>query len=267
MLPLEGLTSSLNRLVDDNSVDSDFELPSTTSDSSNATDTSDTIYDIFEYIFENIDGLYRLGNLIDRPRLANRYLSSTQPIADLGYQYEHQHVIEKIDLWQREQEMSFLEEQDEELPARAGNPQEEETATPEIIANRQSARGTEDQPQSFLSCRIAIANMKRRKQLMYWDIHPYQIDADIPKKIDEVTSAIDALAFSTVARSQIIFDPQKLGRNETAPTMYTASLPENDASIRVPDLPELDNASDSFECPYCHMTLPVEQMKVRSNWK
>ncbi|KAI3337090.1 hypothetical protein HD806DRAFT_26742 [Xylariaceae sp. AK1471] len=293
--PPESLAESLDLLADhDCDVDGISEARSDISDDSSTHDRSDLTSSILKSIFENIEELYRLSSLIRRPRLTNRYLHSTQASVDSAHQQEYQHVRQKLLLWQRQQADENLQDQDMAVVSETVHPPEEETATTELIAKRQSAEETHDSLEVILSWRMAVANMKRRKQFRYWDVHPYRTDPEASRPIIHSSQAEQiirpstplvehkeaedadkrsntlpstAFTFSTVARSDIVLDKPNLSTIEIMRTVYAPSVVGNYRTVRVPDIPQVNALESSLECPYCHMILAAEEMKVRLNWK
>lgn len=262
--PLESLAQSLSVLTIESNHHEDLETRSHISDNSDNYDASISTSEIVECIFENIEELYRLNSLIRRPRLTGRYLHSTQSNITHASQEEIQHIREKFLSWQGEKQIELIEEESEEI------------ATPELIAKRAYDEDMNKPLELVLSRRLAVANMKRRRQLRYWEVHPYQIDCEplpanphtTPSIIRETTGPLSTVfTFSSVARSAIVSNQMKLDKDEDMRTIYASTSAGNSAPLRVPDLPVPDDSKSSFECPYCHMSLSMDEMKDRKNWK
>ncbi|KAJ3578723.1 hypothetical protein NPX13_g1842 [Xylaria arbuscula] len=242
----------------------DRQTQSYTSDNSESFDGSIDPSGMVECIFENIEELYRLNSLVRRPRLTGRYLHSTRSNISHASQEEIQHIREKFLSWQKGRREQLIEEESEEI------------ATPELIAKRKHVEESDKPLELVLSRRLAVANMKRRSQLRYWEVHPYQIDSEpTPATLHAGSSSIrdstgplsTVFTFSSVARSAIIVDEFKHNKDEDIRTIYASSLAGNSESLRVPDLPAQDESKTSLECPYCHMSLALNEMKDRNNWK
>ncbi|KAI1757847.1 hypothetical protein F4782DRAFT_480238 [Xylaria castorea] len=146
---------------------------------------------------------------------------------------------------------------------------QEKTVTPEVIANRQSAEETSNPQERVLPHRLAVSNTQRRRQLRYWDAHPYQIDTEAlnPVDMELIKSAPKVVTFSTVAGSAVFPHQAIQDRNKITQTLYEPTLMGKHATLRTPDPPKLNGSESSFECPYCHMKLDVEEMSVRAKWK
>lgn len=240
------------------------------------------------YVSDAINELYRLGTLVRRPHLSGRYLHSTGVSAKFMHstQHDYQHVRQKLLLWQRQQ----VDANGAGLPA-GESPEDDHAITPEDMGRRDSIEEETESSELVLSRRVANANVKRRLQLRYWEAHPYrpeQGSEETPKvaskpviatsaqtntirsvKEIDTTSTIapsTVRTFSTVAMSAVL--PRTLTRPDTTRTVYAPSvIGEHAPSIRVPDLPAVQDSSGLFECPFCHMMLNESAMRFRLNWK
>ncbi len=202
------LAKSLDILVDEYNNDGDSETRSEVSDDSSTEDESSIVSRIIKCIFESIEELYRVSSLIRRPRLTGRYLRSTLPSLDLTCEQEYERVRQKLLLWQEQQKDKTLQDQARHTASQIVRAFKEETATPEFSANRQSREEISNQQEVVLSRRLAASNIKRRRQLGYWDAYPYQGDPETLNPVDmKLTKpASTAFTFSTVARSAIFPD-------------------------------------------------------------
>ncbi|KAI0976564.1 hypothetical protein F4678DRAFT_413764 [Xylaria arbuscula] len=211
-LPPEVLGGSFEFLAIESDTDDDSETRSHMSDNSGHEDDS-------RIGFELLEGRYLYSA---------QYIA--QPIAGQSYQEDFQHIRQKFLLWQKESYDEMIQEAATEAPKGTQSIKEEaeEIATPELTAR-------ESTEEMVLSHRLAVANMKRRKQFRYWDAHPYRIEPEQPQAVNV----------------------------EPPPA---ANSVENSSSARVPDLPLPDDSKSLIECPYCHMTLSVDEMKSRVNW-
>ncbi|KAI3342035.1 hypothetical protein F4824DRAFT_271959 [Ustulina deusta] len=259
------LAKSLDFLADEYNNDGGSETRSEVSDDSSTEDESSIVSRIIKCIFESIEELYRVSSLIRRRRLTGRYLRSTLSILDPTCDQEYEHVRQKVLLWQKQQKDETLQDQAIDTASQLVH-FEEETATPEFLANRQSREKISNPQEFVLLRRLAASNIKRRRQLGYWDAYPYQGDSETVD-MKSTKPASTAFTFSTVARSAIFPDQLNLNRNGIPQTLYAPTLVGKHATLRVPDRPTLDGSASSFECPYCHTKLIVEEMDVRENWK
>ncbi|KAI0460434.1 hypothetical protein F5B21DRAFT_510700 [Xylaria acuta] len=262
------LAESLDLLADEYNNDGGSDTRSDVSDDSNTEDESNIVSRIIKCIFESIGELYRVSSLIRRPRLTGRYLRSTLPIVDPTCQQDYEHIRQKFVLWKKQQKDETSQDQAIETASQMVH-SFEETATPEVIANRQSTEEIGNPQERILSRRLAVSNIKRRRQLGYWAAHPYQIDAEVLNPVDTKPTkpASTVVSFSTVAMSAVFPHQTIQDRNKIIQTLYAPTLVGKHTTLRIPDPPKLDGSESSFECPYCHMTLGFEEMSIRENWK
>ncbi|KAI8627280.1 hypothetical protein F5Y19DRAFT_443795 [Xylariaceae sp. FL1651] len=242
-------------------------------------------------VFQNVDELYRLQPLLRKPRLRDKYLHSTRTYDNLpGYQQDYQHVRQKLESWAKDRAAhSNKEEGDESDVSRQilNKPENDPSISMEDLLQRQRLEDDSSQIKNILCRRLAAANSKRRKQLRYWEAHPYREEADddrrsildaakqthpdlpvhnAPKSVNAPTTAH---TFSTAPRSAIIPTTTKYGDNEVARTTYEPSLVGGSSrfKIRIPDVPLVANGQKILTCPFCYTTLEAEAMKNRDNWK
>ncbi|RYC64751.1 hypothetical protein CHU98_g1441 [Xylaria longipes] len=242
LLPPASLAESLDLLEDEYNNSSSSEVQSDISDSSSAGDEPDLASSILKCIFESIKELYRFNSLIRRPRLTGRYLHSTQPILDSTYQQEYQYVRQKFLLWQKEQEDETLRDRDKKTASKVVSPPEEETADSEYMRNNQSTEETHIPPESVLARRLAISNITRRRQLGYRDAHPHQTNSEALHPVGIRSETLPSRALS-----------------QAMPVVKYAAL-------RILALPKPAGSESSFQCPYCHEELAIEEMNVQANW-
>ncbi|KAI8947429.1 hypothetical protein F4801DRAFT_592596 [Xylaria longipes] len=242
LLPPASLAESLDLLEDEYNNSSSSEVQSDISDSSSAGDEPDLASSILKCIFESIKELYRFNSLIRRPRLTGRYLHSTQPILDSTYQQEYQYVRQKFLLWQKEQEDETLRDRDKKTASKVVSPPEEETADSEYMRNNQSTEETHIPPESVLARRLAISNITRRRQLGYRDAHLHQTNSEALHPVGIRSETLPSRALS-----------------QAMPVVKYAAL-------RILALPKPAGSESSFQCPYCHEELAVEEMNVQANW-
>ncbi|KAF2107478.1 hypothetical protein BDV96DRAFT_653819 [Lophiotrema nucula] len=246
---------------------------------------------IARHINEDIDSLFQISVLISRPGFVRRYIHSTQesewdPRVMHFLEFDVSHVEAKILDWGRIQDSG----------------EDEHTATPEIIDSRSTLHGFSDTLKE-LALRLARANTKRREQLLYWVKHPDS--SSIPTKASKSSNTAEAISPSVDAKPESNSNnpsnegevtplaPVKVksegGRSITTTqtfstafvtdlfgtqtvagperTIYAESTVGNKRSNRVPDVPPGAKNDETFECPYCHLTLQSKQMEDRTEWK
>jgi hypothetical protein len=241
---------------------------------------------VLKRMADDIQTLYQLSLLVNRPGFHQRYIHSTGDhdhdprVAHYAF-FDLRHVEEKLLQWKMVETKIANEE---EPPAPVS-----ESAPDPIFATG----GCEH----FLVKRLAVANIKRREQLMYWSRHP---DAppevpDLavanlksaapaaeppvvatappqqgPRAIPEDTKSIVAKTvmtnqtFSTVARTDFLDAQTESGPQRT---IYAETTVGNMNSNRVPSLPKAAQLSPTFECPYCHIKVRYSAVESRQNWK
>ncbi|KAK7990062.1 hypothetical protein PG989_010377 [Apiospora arundinis] len=267
-----GAVSTSNTIKQDNDSDS-----SSYSDDS----TSPSLIRDLKRVFENVAELYRLQDLFRLPRMKGKYLHSSQAQPDLPYyQQDYQHVRKKLEDWNSnaapvsdDQEDS---ENDESSPCFI-EPPDESVLSPESLVERQQAEERSEELTDKLCRRLAIANSKRRKQLRYWQSHPYQTaqqgttddvqQNNLAKRVNamsitkEPASDHDAPnsekmpttvhSFSTAPRSAIMITERSQHRDDMARTTYQPSVVGADirTTIRVPDIPRI-TAEKQFATRY-----------------
>jgi hypothetical protein len=241
---------------------------------------------VLKRMADDIDSLYQLSLLVNRPGFNRRYIHSTgnhdhdPRVAHYAF-FDLRHVEQKLLQWKNAHTKIANEE---ELRAPVI-----ESASDPIFATR----GCE----YFLTERLAVANTKRREQLMYWsrhpDIPPPAPDlavADLksaapageapvvvtaapqrdPQAIPEDTKSIVAKTvmtkqtFTTVARTDVLDAQTESGPQRT---IYAETTVGNMHSNRVPALPKAAELNLTFECPYCRITIRSGAVKSRQNWK
>ncbi|KAK8139995.1 hypothetical protein PG984_000061 [Apiospora sp. TS-2023a] len=274
------------------------------SDTSNSSDSSSTpgLITYLKRTFENIGELYRLQSLLRKPRLKGKYLHSGQTHPDLpGYQQDYQHVRQKLDDWRRNLDPPPDEEErpdNEVLPVPISETDEAPGISPDILLQRQQSEKLSEEVTDILCRRLAAANRGRRKQLKYWQSHPYQQPQDKPVEAigqsrrakivaakglvgtpKQATTNSDAPtsskvpttvhSFSTAPRSAIMLDEDDQIGEAIARTTYKPSIigTVTRTTIRVPDIPQIAENSETASCPYCLAPLNSEILSSRENWK
>ena len=138
----------------------------------------------------------------------------------------------------------------------------------------------------FLVYRLGLANTRRRQQIRYWKEHHEVPSRDyLPSSRIENSEPIShfdirkgrlpELSLSTPSRASDqsltpiagsdLQDDTSL--SEGRDTGYAPSLPEQDRSFRIPDVPKVPAYQASFECSYCHAQLDTVTMAQRGVWK
>lgn len=280
--------------------ESDSESDISTSSDGDAEPPLERLATHLKRVFGNIDELYQLQSLLRKPRLNGRYLHSSISYDNLpGYQQDYQHIRQKFDCWAKDCiAQSSEEEAGESVTSRQNRtePDNQPGISINDILLRQQAEDNSLQVKDVLSRRLAAANSKRRKQLRYWETHPYrevgdddrllldaktpvQSDLDAAKRVNpgdfdnnapkSVKAPTTVHTFSTAPRSAIFPTATRHANVEVARTIYEPSLigksPRN--TIRVPDVPLVAEGERTLTCPYCYMTLDVKAMENRDNWK
>ncbi|XPT00103.1 hypothetical protein M3J09_009261 [Ascochyta lentis] len=232
----------------------------------------------------DLNSLYEISAMIRRPGYERSYLRSTDNTgmdseASAYARFDLNYVADKIRSWNQQHRIVGAEER----AVRVGSLVTSPTSTEFSVV------------QDALIQRLASANTKRRRQLLYWSDNPEQglkhviqpgkmgrilsqpdrvaakdsgtIDKSIPTKSSPskeggVTSPVRE--FSVFARSDFLGAHSEGG---PAFTSYAPSTVGNKQSNRVPPLPKTAVLGESFECPYCGATLLASKMRSRSEWK
>ncbi|KAK6863640.1 hypothetical protein PG995_000168 [Apiospora arundinis] len=275
--------------------DSDSDSSSSSDDSTSPSPTRD-----LKRVFENVAELYRLQDLFRLPRMKGKYLHSSQAQPHLPYyQQDYQHVRQKLDDWSSNAAPVSDDQEDSENNESSSyfmeSPDECPGLSPESLVQRQQAEERSEELRDKLCRRLAIANSKRRKQLRYWQSHPYQTTQQgtpddvqqnsLAKRVNvmsitkETASDHDAPnsekmpttvhSFSTAPRSAIMITERSQHRNDVARTTYQPSVVGNHmrTTIRVPDIPKITGGPEAIKCPYCQVSLNSEILSSRESWK
>ena len=243
------------------------------------------VFRLFQTAFDQIQLLYHLGILLRRPNAGRRYLksgtapsfgSSNHSIVVLPEDISH--VRENIRRWQDAQSRF-------EVPLE----EEKEVSWEDIIQRNEESPDTEGVDMAVIE-RLALANARRRGQLLYWREHPdqvvstYQIPISTTKpRITEAVAPgkrlLDAKSVKSTSTSLFSKDSMAmsdiLGPANSKPespslaprTTYCETIMGGSHSTRVPDAPEESTQSVTFECPYCHLELDSVAMRDRMTWK
>lgn len=249
---------------------------------------------LVNHVFEQIQLLYNMSILLNRPGLSGRYLRSTsknEKKSELAHyaEFDYEHIREKLHQWKCKFKVITHEEGKEETATTAEDLEERKTRK----------RSALDQTE-ILCRRLAKANTRRREQLQYWTHYPDRPDVvqsrdfntdDTPEigkggqvkslAIKSETSTIKPAeqktvtgsqnrksvaskqSFSTVAASDV-FDKETKTR---ARTIYAQSTVGNKPSNRVPEVPKATKTCPTFKCPYCNLILESKIMADRVSWK
>jgi hypothetical protein len=240
---------------------------------------------VLKRMADDVQSLYQLSLLVNRPGFKKRYIHSTRDhdhdprVAHYAY-FDLRHVEEKLLQWKK---MDKKIANEEEPPAPVS-----ESAPDPIFATGSC--------EHFLAKRLAVANIKRREQLMYWSRHPDAPPivpnlalADLrsaapaaealvvtappqqgPQVNPEDTKSVVAKTvmtkqtFSIVARTDVLDAQTESGPQRT---IYAETTVGNMRSNHVPALPKAAKLSPTFECPYCRIKIRSSAVKSRQNWK
>jgi hypothetical protein len=250
---------------------------------------------LMDHVFEQIQLLYNLSILLNRPGLSGRYLRSTsenEKGSELAHfaEFDYKHIREKLQQWK----CNFKFIPDEEG-------KEEAVTTTEDLKERRTMKPSALDQTEILCHRLAKANTRRRQQLKYWIHHPDRSDvvrsrglnsdvipeprralgniksaanksemSTIKAKEQETVmgsqdprSTASKQSFSTVAASDV-FDKETKTRTRT---IYAQSTVGNKPSNRVPEVPKATKTCPTFRCPYCNLMLESKVMAERVSWK
>lgn len=302
------LTRILQRIEEDGVIslggDSTLESDSDTSSSSDGS-ASPGLITYLKRTFENVGELYRLQSLLRKPRMKGKYLHSGHTHSDLpGYQQDYQHVRQKLHDWQKNLNSDPDDPDDQRGPESGAQPvcpSEPEDApgvSQDSLIQRQETEEGSDELTDILCRRLAAANSKRRKQLKYWQAHPYHhtntqhntsatVNQNRPVQRVEAAKEITKTAitdndasiservgttvhsFSSAPRSAVIISESYQVRDSIARTTYQPSVIGTAAGsvMRVPDIPRITPGEEATKCPYCQVPLSSEILTSRENWK
>lgn len=220
------------------------------------------ILHLLAIIVDHIQSLFQVSALLRRPTIPNKYLRSsskkaTTEIESQFYDWDLAHIIEKRRFWINQQKWDVPVEKNE------------------VEGN-------------YLLQRLAIANVKRREQFHYWQVHPAQRSViKLPNKpidLNTVTTTLNPVptrqlpgtagprseiskpshgtkqSFSTVAKSDLNDSVTFSGRPRT---VYVSSTKGGKYVLRVPPVPKVIDESPTLKCPYCSTILDVKPMLQR----
>jgi hypothetical protein len=229
------------------------------------------ILHLLAIVVDHIQSLFQVSALLRRPTISDKYLRSVskKAIAAIESPFLHwdiAHIVEKRRFWIRQQKWLVPPEMDD-------------------------AEIDPHQVSTPLCNRLAAANVRRREQLDFWQIHPAQPtavklpDEPIRPKPMVVPDSIPAgqhtkkavakselskpshgtkQSFSTVAKSDLNDSATFSGRPRTE---YASSSKGRKYVLRVPQLPKVQDESPTLKCPYCSTTLDAKSMSQRELWK
>ncbi|KAJ3471850.1 hypothetical protein MRS44_001949 [Fusarium solani] len=248
---------------------------------------------LVQQITDQIRSLYDLSSLLQRPRIADKYIrsvsskshtaaSDTLPLMVCFSKLDESHAIEKILQWRG------LTKSGQSLSCENEAPAEE-----------RHSLATDEVGDILWYCqRLARANTRRREQLQHWADHPYVSTQDKatssqtlpvlvkpPVKASEIkeelgsqastlkppsfkfppagpTSTVSKQSFSTAAVS----DVHDTKTNARPRTVYAPTNVGQGRSNAIPDPPKTDGKA-TFPCPYCGITLDSSEMQRRQSWK
>jgi hypothetical protein len=211
----------------------------------------------------DLDLLAQISVLVRRPGFSQNFFHSTQeielsPDIEPYIQLDELFIEKKILGW-KSQGITHNES--------------EVVVTPEILQPRSPSSGPSNEEHVLLQ-RLAMANTRRREQLLYWSRHPDQsVNASAGHKIDHAANRVASYApvstpsngtSSIVAASGV---PDMSTTVDQEGTIYAESTVGINGSIQVPDICFETLMDATFECPYCHLTLESARMQDRQEWK
>ncbi|KAK8127054.1 uncharacterized protein PG998_002813 [Apiospora kogelbergensis] len=278
----------------------ELECDSDTSSSSEES-SAPSLVAYLKQVFDNVGELYKLQSLLRKPRMKGKYLHSTQALPELaGYQQDYQHVRQKLLDWRNDPDTSPHEQRrSNEETTSSFFPKSDEFPgiSPDILLQRQKSEESSEEPFEKLCRRLATANSKRRKQLRYWQSHPYQEPThytaghvaqksltrtvrDMHMQITKATMPDNGApvsdetpttvhSFSTAPRSAIMIAERHQPIEDMARTTYQLSVVGSTtrSTIRVPDVPQITGDGEATICPYCQAPLSGEILNSRDSWK
>ncbi|KAE9372483.1 hypothetical protein N431DRAFT_466728 [Stipitochalara longipes BDJ] len=229
------------------------------------------ILHLLAIVVDHIQSLFQVSALLRRPTISDKYLRSVSKRKSATAEspflhWDLAHVVEKRRLWIRQQKWHVPAELDE-------------------------AENDTQQMSTSLCKRLATANVRRREQLDFWQIHPAQPstvklpDEPIRPKPVAIPDSIPAgqlikktvsksemskpshgtkQSFSTVAKSDLNDSATFSGRPRTE---YASSSKGGKFVLRIPPLPKVQEESPTLKCPYCSTTLDAKSMSQRELWK
>ncbi|KAK9771983.1 putative C2H2-type domain-containing protein [Seiridium cardinale] len=256
----------------DNDSDLDSISKSEDSDLDEQWSLEEPLYISLRNIFDCIELLFQLSNLLRQQRFQDRYLhSSVHPNQPYGTIQDNEHVRLKVQMWRNDQKkegrIPIIERYSVDLPWESGM---EVPVSPEVMSQRKVSEARQESIDSDLFSRIAVANTRRREQFLYWETHPYSGDARARARKNGTDGRSEKSqtirTFSSIAKSAIYMDAME---PDTRATTYAPSMINDVAqsTIRVPEFALISAGRDTFECPFCHMILDSEPMQYRQNWK
>jgi hypothetical protein len=162
--------------------------------------------------------------------------------------------------------------------------------SPEELEQRKKVEQDPENLTDLLCTSLAIANAKRRQQFRYWEYHPFSsTEAQQPEKSKTMgASGIEGpktvLSFSTVPHSakfpssaslmatlekgasRTVYGPSVVGGKQIA-TIRIPDVPKRPAPQKDTDSQKALTSQETFDCPYCSMSLNVKEMESRLYWK
>ncbi|KAK5656740.1 hypothetical protein OQA88_4288 [Cercophora sp. LCS_1] len=252
---------------------------------------SSMIQRLIRQISEQIVSLYDLSALLRRPRVTNKYISSTSSkntqrhsggsdslrFSEGCQAWDVEHMSEKVLQWRGLTKAG-----------RAERFEEEECVTTERLGAKRGSNEVD-----WFILRLARANTRRREQLRYWVDHPYapgdtpeptetlvkggakhpdirSTERPVPpttKPTDLVSTSegtkttVSKQSFSTAAISAV----HDTKTNTRPRTVYEPTAIGHRISNSVPNPPA--STGSTFKCPYCAMTLESDLASDRQSWK
>lgn len=229
------------------------------------------ILHLLAIIVDHIQSLFQVSTLLRRPTISDKYLRSASKRTTVENKspflhWDLAHIVEKRRLW--------INQHKWHLPADVDN-----------------AENISHQKSNHLCKRLAIANVRRREQLDFWQAHPAQPSAiklpnepirpkpaaipdpiltgQLLKKVvprSEISKPSHGTqqSFSTVAKSDLNDSATFSGRPRTE---YVSSTKGGKYVLRVPTVSKISDDSPTLKCPYCSTTLDAKSMSQRELWK
>lgn len=157
---------------------------------------------LVKHAFEQIQLLYHMSILLNRPGLSRRYLRSTNKNKEnltLPHfsEFDYMHICEKLQQWKGELKFIMGEEGKKEI-----------ATTAEDIKKRKNAVPSPSDQTELLCRRLAISNTKRRDQLQNWANNPDRPDGADAQSSSHSQDKAKSTATKCQTSNALLLSPQ-----------------------------------------------------------